>query len=104
LVQPEIINRINAKVKAPTPPYELRLHPRIVEVTPFINELPVGNEYRRWFRRSLWKYADQVLARPESTTTEEMADFGLIQQVSLGDWNETMLGSGMSESVNIGQS
>ncbi len=87
----EIINRINAAEQQPVPPYELRLHPRIVAVTHFINELPVGNEYRRWLRRSVWKYADQLIARPEATTPEEMSDVELIQQVSLGDWNEANL-------------
>lgn len=87
----EIIKRLNAAVTAPAPPYELRLHPRIVAVARFINEIPVSDEYRRWLRHSLWKYADQVLARPEATSPEEMGDFELIQQVSLGDWNEATL-------------
>lgn len=87
----EIINRINAEEQAPKPAYELRFHPRIVSITRFINELPVGNEYRRWLRRSVWKYANQILARPEATAPEEMDDFELIQQVSLGDWNEANL-------------
>ena len=84
----EITVRINAAVQQPTPLYELRLHPRIVAVARYINELPVGNEYRRWLRHSLWKYADQIIARPEATTSEELSDVELIQQVSLGDWNE----------------
>ena len=84
----EVINRINAEVQAPTPPYDLRFHPRIVTVMRSVNELPVGNEYRRWLRRSVWKYAADLLARPEATTPEEMGDLELIQQVSLGDWNE----------------
>ena len=86
--------RLNAEaagVAPHTPPYELRFHPRIVSITRFINGLPVGNEYRRWLRRSLWKYAAHIIARPEATTPEEMDDFELIQQVSLGDWNEANL-------------
>ena len=87
----EIINRINAAQRAPTPPYEVRLHPRIVALTRTVNELPVGQEYRRWLRHSLWKYADQIIARPDATSSEEMDDLEDLQQVSLSDWNEAAL-------------
>ena len=87
----EIINRINAEAQPLQTAYELRLHPRIVELTRTVNELPVGQEYRRWLRRSLCKYADQIIARPEATSSEEMDDLEDLQQVSLSDWNEAAL-------------
>ena len=87
----EILNRINAEAPPTQPPYEQRLHPRIVALTRIVNQLPVDKEYRRWLRHSLWKYADQIIARPEVRPLEEMDDLEDLQQVSLGDWNEANL-------------
>jgi len=87
----EILSRINAEVLAPTPPYALRLHPRIVALTRIVNQLPVDKEYRRWLRHSLWKYADQIIARTEPPPNEGWDDLEDLQQVSLGDWNEANL-------------
>lgn len=87
----EILRRINAADLQPAPHYDLRFHPRIVAVTRIVNQLPVDKEYRRWLRHSLWKYAADLLARPEATTPEEMDDLELIQQVSLSDRNEANL-------------
>ena len=87
----ETLKRLNAVDQQPAPPYELRLRPRIVAVTRVVNQLPVDKEYRRWLRHSLWLYAADLLARPEATTPDEMDDLELIQQVSLGDWNEARM-------------
>lgn len=85
----EIIKRINASEQRPAPPYNLRFHPRIVALTRIVNQLPVEKEYRHWLRHSLWKYADQIIARTEPSPNEGWDDLEDLQQVSLGDWNET---------------
>ncbi len=87
----EVIKRINAIDQPALPPYELRFHPRIVELARNINDLPVDQEYRRWLRHSLWHYADQIIARPEYQPGEGWDNLEALQQVALGDWNEAML-------------
>ena len=87
----EILDRINAADQQSAPPYEQRLHPRIVALTHIVNQLPVDKEYRRWLRHSLWKYADQIIARTEPPPNEGWDDLEDLQQVSLGDWNEAGL-------------
>lgn len=87
----EILKRINAAEQQPAPPYELRFHPRIVALTRIVNQLPVDKEYRRWLRHSLWKYADQIIARVEPAHDEGWDDLEDLQQVSMGDWNEASL-------------
>lgn len=87
----ETLLRINAEVQGLAPAYELRLHPRIVALTRTLNALPVDKEYRRWLRHSLWKYAAQIINRPEPLPSEGWDDLEDLQQVSLGDWNEANL-------------
>ena len=87
----EILTRINAELPPLQPPNELRLHPRIVALTHIVNRLPVDKEYRRWLRHSLWRYADQIIARTEPPSNEGWDDLEDLQQVSLGDWNEANL-------------
>ena len=87
----EIIQRINAEIQPAQPPYELRFHPRIVALRHQINALPVDTEYRRWLRRSLWKYAEQIIAREVRNPDQGWDDLEDLQQVALGDWNEASL-------------
>ena len=87
----EIIQRINAANQPAQPPYELRFHPRIVALRHQVNGLPIDSEYRRWLRHSLWKYAEQIVARVEHPPEEGWDDLEELQQVSLGDWNEAHL-------------
>jgi hypothetical protein len=87
----EIIKRINAEMQPVQPDFALRYHPRIVDLKRIVNRLPVDKEYRRWLRHSLWRYVDQIVARPEYPPEEGWDDLEALQQVALGDWNEASL-------------
>ena len=87
----EIIQRINTENQPAQPSYELLFHPRIVALRHQVNGLPVDSEYRRWLRHSLWKYAEQIVARVEPPPDEGWDDLEDLQQVTLGDWNEASL-------------
>ena len=89
----EIITRLNAAEQPAQPPYELCFHPRLLILRHQVNTLPVDQEYRRWLRYSLWKYAEKIIAREEPPPDQGWDDLEALQQVALGDWNEAMLQS-----------
>ena len=87
----EIILRMNSEDRPALPPYELRFHPRLVALRHQVNALPVDPEYRRWLRRSLWKYSEQIIAREEPAPEEGWDDLEDLQQVTLGNRMEASL-------------
>lgn len=87
----EIIQRMNSEDLPAQPPYELRFHPRIVALRHQVNGLPIDSEYRRWLRHSLWKYAEQIIAREEPPADQGWDDLEGLQQVTLGDRLEASL-------------
>jgi hypothetical protein len=84
----KIITRINAEAPKASPDFALRYHPRILELRRIVEQLPVDKEYRRWLRHSLWRYADQIVARPVYRAGEGWDDLEALQQLALGDWME----------------
>lgn len=72
-------------------PHPLRYHPRIVAVRRFVNSLPVQYEYQIRLKRSIHRYADQIIGRPVYGAWHGWSDADAIQQVTLGDWNEEYL-------------
>jgi hypothetical protein len=69
----------------------LRNHPRILSLHLFVNRLPVSCEYKMRLKRSIYLYADQIVARPVYASEEGWSDEEALQQVTLGDWNEEFL-------------
>lgn len=80
------IIRINSAVKRV--PHPLRLHPRIYDLRRRIRGMAVGSDYVARLYASLYKYADQIIERPEFPPDEGWDDFEALQQVTLGDWME----------------
>lgn len=72
-------------------PHPLRYHPRIVAVRRFVNSFPVPYEYEMRLKRSIHRYADQIIARPVYGAWDGWSDADAIQQVTLCDWNEENL-------------
>lgn len=69
-------------------PHPLRYHPKILSVRRFVKSLPVSYEYQMRLRRSIYLYADQIIAYPASSPGSGWGVEDEIQQVTLGDWNE----------------
>lgn len=77
------------------PPYELRLHPKICALRREVDAISVSDEYRRWLRYALWRYADQLIEREEPLADQGWSDFEALQQVALGDRMEAALRGGL---------
>lgn len=69
-------------------PHTLRYHPKILSVRRFVNSMPVPYEYKMRLKRSIHRYADQIIAYPASSPGSGWGVEDEIQQVTLGDWNE----------------
>lgn len=82
----EIISRINSK--NPPQPHPLRLHPRIYALRRSIQGMAVSSEYVSRLYAALYKYADQIVDRPQYAHDEGWDDLEALQQVTLGDWME----------------
>ena len=87
----ETLNKINAPDFERQPPHPLRYHPRIVALRRFVISLPVPYEYKMRLKRSIHRYADQIIARPVYDNWHGWSDADSIQQVTLADWNEESL-------------
>ena len=85
----EIITRINSE--NPPQPHPLRLHPRIYALRRSIRGMAVSSEYASRLYAALYKYADQIVARPYYSRNEGWDDLDALQQVTLGDWMEESL-------------
>lgn len=71
--------------------YALRHHPRIVALHRQLNTLPVNPGYRARLRLSLYRYADQLVSRPEPAFEAGWSDLEALQQVTLSDVLEESL-------------
>lgn len=87
----EIIKRFNAEEQPSPPDRELCYHPRILALAGEVDRLPVDGEYRRWLRHSVWRYADQIIARPEPPQGGGWDDLEALQQVAMADAMEAGL-------------
>ena len=81
----ETLRRINSE------PHPLHDHPRIVTLRESIRRIPVDGRHRSRLYHSLYKYADQIVARPVYGPGEGWDDLEALQQVTLGDLNERWL-------------
>ena len=87
----ETLERINAPGFERPKPDPLWNHPRIVALRRFVSALPVPYEYTLRLKRSIHRYADQIIARPVYGAWHGLSDVEAIQQVTLEDWNEENL-------------
>lgn len=85
----EIITRINSE--NPPQPHPLRMHPRIYALRRSIRSMAVSSEYLTRLYAALYKYADQIVDRPQYAHGEGWDDLEALQQVTLGDWMEESL-------------
>lgn len=84
----ETLEKLNAPGYERPLPHPLRYHPKILSVRRFVNSMPVPYEYKMRLKRSIYLYADQIIAYPASTPGSGWGIEDDIQQVTLGDWNE----------------
>lgn len=82
----EQIIRMNNQQKPMGHP--LRLHPRILALRQQIRGMAISSEYVSRLYQSLYRYADQIVARPEVAFELAWDDLEALQQVTLGDWME----------------
>lgn len=87
----ETLEKINAPGFKRPEPHQLRYHPRIVALRRFVNAMHVQYEYEMRLKRSIYRYADQIISRPVYGAWHGWSDAEAIQQVTLGDWNEENL-------------
>lgn len=60
----ETLDKINAPTFEKQLPHPLRHHPRIDALRRFVNSLQVSCDYKMRLKRSIHRYADQIIARP----------------------------------------
>jgi hypothetical protein len=77
------------------PAHPLRNHPRIRYLHALLSDMAVDSFYKSRLYRSLYLYADQIVARPVYRNGEGWSDFEALQQVTLGDMNERSLQTSM---------
>lgn len=82
------LEKLNASDYRMPEPHPLRFHPRILKVRRFVNSMPVPYEYKMRLKRSIHRYADQIIAYPDYPPERGWGIEDEIQQVTLGDWNE----------------
>jgi hypothetical protein len=88
----ETILRLNREACEGKPPQNpLRHHPRIQALRVIVSQLPVDGMYRAALHRSLARYADQLVCRPNYRPEEGWDDLEALQQVTLGDMMEEQL-------------
>jgi hypothetical protein len=71
--------------------YAWRYHPRVVALQRAINQLPVPPGYRARLRLSLYRYAEQLVSRPEPLPQAGWTDLEALQQITLGEALEASL-------------
>ena len=96
----ELIARINSESRRE--PHPLRLHPRIYALRRAIAGMAIASEYRARLYAALYRYADQVVARPVYKPDEGWDDLEALQQVTLGDWMEEALRDGFRHRMDGG--
>ena len=84
----ETLDKLNASGYERPLPNPLRYHPKILKVRRFVNSMPVPYDYKMRLKRSIYRYAEQIIAYPVSTPDSGWGLEDEIQQVTLGDWNE----------------
>lgn len=82
----ELITRLNSETRPQ--PHPLRLHPRIYALRRSIRGMAVSSEYVSRLYAALYRYADQIVARPYPSSNEDWDDLEALQQVTLSDWME----------------
>lgn len=87
----ETLAKLNAPGYERPEPNPLRFNPRVLAVRRFVNGLPVPYDYKMRLKRSIHRYADQIVSRPVYAPEEGLSDEEAIQQVTLGDMNEEYL-------------
>lgn len=87
----DTLNKLNAPGYERHLPHPLRYHPKILSVRRFVNSMPVPYEYKMRLKRSIHRYADQIIAYPDYPPERGWGIEDDIQQVTLGDWNEENL-------------
>lgn len=85
----EQIVRINCAEKRE--PHPLRLHPRIYALRQSIRGMAVSSAYVAQLYNSLYRYADQIIARPHYRPEEGWGDLEALQQVTLADMLEEVI-------------
>lgn len=85
----ELITRLNSGTRRE--PHPLRMHPRIAALRQSIRGMAVGSEYVSRLYAALYRYADQLVARPQNPPKAGWDDLEALQQVTLGDWMEEQL-------------
>lgn len=85
----EILTRLNSAEKRQSHP--LRLHPRIWVLRQQIRGMAVASEYIAWLYHCLYKYADQIVVRPQYQSDKGWDDLEALQQLTLGEMNEAWL-------------
>jgi hypothetical protein len=66
-------------------------HPKLHALTWAVQRLPIGGFYRAALLRSIDRYADQFIDRPNYAPEEGWDDLEALQQVTLGDMMEHQL-------------
>lgn len=84
----DTLNKLNAPGYERHLPHPLRYHPKILTVRRFVNSMPVPYEYKMRLKRSIHRYADQIIAYPDNQPENGWGVEDSIQQVTLSDWNE----------------
>jgi hypothetical protein len=72
-------------------PHPLAQHPRIQALRRQIREMGVPSDYMSRLYHSLYKYADQIVEKPEYGPGEGWDDLEALQQVTLEDMTERWL-------------
>ncbi len=85
----ETLIQLNRGERPPLNP--LRLHPKIEALRRRVCRMAVDIEYRAWLLHCLYRYADQIVSRPEPAPGEGWSNFEALQQVALSDRMERSL-------------
>ncbi|MCX7166635.1 MAG: hypothetical protein NTV11_10220 [Rhodocyclales bacterium] len=80
---PDTLSRLNEL--ACLPKYN---HPKLHALVHAVQRLPIDGLYRAALLRSIDRYADQIIERPQYTPEEGWDDLEALQQVTLGDMVE----------------
>lgn len=84
----ETLDKLNAPGYERRLPNPLRYHPKILQVRRFVNSMSVPYDYKMRLKRSIYRYAEQIIAYLASAPDSGWGLEDEIQQVTLGDWNE----------------
>lgn len=85
------LRRINAEAQPERTDPEHLFHPIILDLRRTVNRLPVGSEYRRWLRYTLWQNAQWFIDRVEPAQDDGWSNLEALQQTALGNMAEASL-------------